>query len=125
MAGQLIRGPAEEWAAGERAVVTVPVTLPDDVTLADFGTFELVVWEDPGYPRAGTPASPPDPVAGGWGEAVVFDGTAGDGVVEFVGTMPAAAGVRRYAFAAWGLGGTAGDACLVYPMWLTLVPGRG
>jgi hypothetical protein len=117
--------PEYDFAAGELVEISVPVTLAGSVTLADFDTFEMPIWEDPDYPRQGADAAVPiDPAGSGWTEAATLDGDASGDTVTYTGTLPTGAGVRRYVFAAWGLGGTAGPACLVRPTWLTLVPGR-
>lgn len=125
MADELVRStPTYKFAAGELVSIGVPVTLPAGVTLAAFGSFELYVWEDPDYPRQGADAAEPiDPAGDGWELAATLAGTASGSTATYAGTLPDGAGVRRYVFSAWGLGGTAGPACLVYPSWLTLVPG--
>jgi hypothetical protein len=119
----LIRTPEQRCAAGELAAFSVPVTPTGSVAL--FASFALYVWEDPEYEREGAAAGDPiDPIAGGWPLAATLTGTPATDTVTFAGTLPSAAGERRYVFSAWGLGGTAGPACLIYPTWLTLVPGR-
>jgi hypothetical protein len=118
--------PELRFAAGERADVRLPVTLPADVALTDFEAFELYIWADPAYPReGGTFFVRGNPAADGWTLAATLQGeVVSDTVLSFVGTLPDPGGFRSHVLAAWALGGTAGPACLVYPTWLTLVPGR-
>lgn len=119
------------FACGETVEVVVPVTLPAGRVLADFASFALYLWADPEFPREGSHAFVrANPAADGWVKVSTFAGTpaeaSGDtpATVTYTGTLPAAGGYRSHVLAAWAIGGTAGDSCLVYPSWLTLVPGR-
>jgi hypothetical protein len=116
--------PVLKFGAGELLEFEVPVTLPAGITLAGFASFALYVYgPDPLWPRTGAAAGPdPDPDAENW-PVTTLTGTGSGSTVTYTGTLPADAGFRRYILAAWALGGTAGPACLVYPTWLTLVPG--
>lgn len=110
------------WAAGERATVTVsPITLPTGRTLADWATFDLNVREDPAFRREGAEAGEVVDAAD-WELAATAAGTVAGATLVFTLTLPAGAGWRRYVLAVWGRGGAAGDACLVYPTWLSLAP---
>ncbi len=123
MSSQIADTPKLEWPAGQRQVVSVPVTLSSGNVLTDFATFTLTVREDPGFPRTGASLNDNlDPHGDGWASAASASGTASGSTLTFVVTVPSSPGRKRYSLDVWAIGGTAGPVQLVNSTWLTVLP---
>lgn len=122
-----IRAAGDDWTQGAFTLVVSPITLSSGRTLADWASFTLTVRADPRWPRTGADAAAKaianlDPDADGWAVAATITGTVVGSTLEFdVPADTVAAGVNRYSYDVYGVGGTAGNSPLVVATWVNVV----
>lgn len=114
------------YEAGDTWSLKLSVTPRTGLTLDQYGTPTLTIWEDPLWPRSGpdrAARSSVNPVADGWTVAVTADGTidAVNNVISFSVPLPADAGDNRYVVAVRCSGGSLpGPATVFDPTWLSM-----
>ena len=127
MSDLIADSPALEWAAGQSIDFELtPLTLKSGAVLADYGTFTLVVREDPRWPRQGADLDAPvDPSGDGWAVAVTATGTPATDKVTFSFAAPAGPGRRRYVMDVRSDGGTQGKVSWLDATWVSIRPEVG